>query len=596
MPKRRHIIILLSLTLLLLAFWRDGLPGIIGLEGANAQPATFTGIQPELGKAMSLLLTIFNVLTFVLFTILHFLLDPAFIFDIDQNGNSPLLLVLNTIWQLSRDLMNVIFAVMLIGAAIYTIITAKKDLVATYLPKFVAIVILVNFSWFIPRVILDVSNVLTATVYGIPQLLNVPCRFRSSDPLASSMCSDEIGDGQTYICDCEIISDVQFFLDPTKPEDNAILTNGAYKCTGRLVCYRKRLMSEVGNLSGLSAMLNGLVINHGMLPNLAIVPNPGAVTNTIGEWITFIVKQAILLLMSVGLFFPLAAMTVAFVIRIPVLWITIAFMPFILLGWLGGEKLGAANPKQIWDQFLKAAFLPVLVAIPLSVGYIMLNAAAPVVFSPLNNINFRILDEIGNIWQLLWLVMAFGVMWVGVFTVLKSAGIMSTGAQAIRNFGSSAGRFAAKLPLAAPVIPGLGVSPLQLASVLHPRNLESELLRAKGLGGGDGLGGRIMDRLRGGGSGSSVRPVDVDDAARKIGADATLKNDLKREIDKALAANNRAGYDTLRTYLKDKGIVSDTNKVSGADLHHLLDELQKKHDIGISDASKNLDLLRGSKK
>src|SRR5206468_2929278 len=95
----------------------------------------------------------------------------------------------------------------------------------------------------------------------------------------------------------------------------------------------------------------------------------------IGRLIVFLAKMIVVLLIHVALFFPLFAMTVAFFIRIPIIWFTIAFMPFTFFSFVMGNALIEVDTvKEIWHRFVTAAFLPTMVAVPITIGFMMVNA------------------------------------------------------------------------------------------------------------------------------------------------------------------------------------------------------------------------------
>ncbi|MBI5155972.1 hypothetical protein HZA45_01715, partial [Candidatus Peregrinibacteria bacterium] len=331
---------------------------------AHAQAINFpNGTEQAIADIMGKIIIALNVLTWVLFVFLNFLLDPEFIFG---GGNGSLLRILNEIWQLARDLMNVIFALILVGAAIYTIVTAKKEFLSEHGPKFVMAVVLVNFSWFLPFVVIDVANIGAATVYNIPSLLNnqpgAQCFYTRSTPPAPAAALQCQNTNQANVmrCPCMGVTDVQFFID-TAAQVTAYQNNG-YTCPlGQVLCYKQQRL-DMNAVAPFSGVLNGLIVNHARLAQLAQVPQPApaAGPNPTSRMIMFVIKEALVVLIHVAIAFPLLAMTIAFLIRIPVLWITMAFMPFYFLDFLMGgtfEEFTQGYGKKIMTTFVKAAFL-----------------------------------------------------------------------------------------------------------------------------------------------------------------------------------------------------------------------------------------------
>lgn len=487
MQKIKFSVGLAALCLLLLCVWQ-GLDGLVPI--AHAAPTFPDGTDTQIADLVGKIILVMDMLTWICFVALSYLLDPQFIFG-GSGGN--LMTVLNSIWQLARDLMNVIFALILVGAAIYTIVTAKKEFLSQYAPKFIAAVILVNFSWFLPRVVLDVANVATATVYGIPSLLSTApggrCQYirtvtPPATPPANLNCdaTDNPEGSGRFACPCMGVTDAQFFVEPT---ELATYRASGYSCPLETIFCFKQSVLDFATVAPQSAVLNGLIINHARLAMLATVPESAPAGTGSAAMLQFLMKLAVVLLIHIALVFPLLAMTIAFFIRIPVLWITMAFMPFYFLDFLAGGQISQYThdmPKQILTYFLKAAFLPMMVAVPFSIGLLLLNAATQIEGGDIATVSFRIFDQVNNFWQLIWLGMSLGVIWVGVFTILEGDRILGAGSRKIQDFGQTLGSIALKAPLSIPTIPGTNMSYLGALTRAHPRNISSALSSGTRLG------------------------------------------------------------------------------------------------------------------
>ena len=411
-------------------------------------------------------------------------LNPIFILDVGAakdglGGDGPLLDMLHEIWQLMRDLVNVMFAVLLVVGAIMTIVQANTETVKNYRVKFILAVVLVNFSWFVPRVILDVSQVLTYTVYQIPSA------FRNG-PNAVKCTLPGLDDAGNEI-PCIIITNVKF-LENTNDEDVVEIegdTEGkeGWVCPLKgLVCYEQKNFNENPETWTSSSILNGLIINHAQLRVLANIrqPDPPAGQDReLTELITFLMRMLLVLVIHIGLFFPMLAMVVAFFIRIPILWVTMAFMPLAFLGYVIGDKMGDLDTvKKIWKRFLSAAFLPLLVAIPITIGFILINAGAnvepPAAFKEFNTF-IPLLASVNDFWELLWMFIAIFVLWTETFAILNKDELIGKFTTPIQNFGQNVGKLALQAPLAAPILPapkggdGQKTSILQQLSKFDPR-------------------------------------------------------------------------------------------------------------------------------
>lgn len=510
-------------------------------------PADFNA---NIGSFLSLVDGMLYFLTWIVFYFLRNFLDPNTVFAI--SSSSSLLAILNNVWQLARDVVNIVFALVLVLGAIYTIVTAKKDLIMNHWAKFVMAVILVNFSWFFPLVVIDVANIATATVYGIPSLLgsSVPaCKVISSKILADQNC---VADGKVFKCDCAYIEDMMFFLDTEEYSDKV---DAGWECyLKQLMCVKKSPLN-LTTATPSAGVLNGLVVNHANLQALANIPPPGD-KSEIGQILEFLMREGMLLFFLVLLLFPLAAMLIAFIIRIPVLWITIAFMPFYFVQFVLPDKLTQNfSPKKIMDTFLQAAFLPVMLAVPLTVGFIMVNAgveftASPAAFS-INNFNF--FSNVSTTFQFLWILMAMGVVWMGVFFILGTNKILGMGSAAIKGFGQTLAGIAVRAPLAVPIIPlpgGGKMTPLGL-----PGRANSML---QGLKSGESLSEAFTR------SGKAGNPAA---AAKSLAQDTRALNDLSTKIQDLTRVKGTEGekgaLEEIKNALRQKGF--DTSKIDHRD-------------------------------
>lgn len=503
-----------------------------------------------------------NIMTWFVFTFLVFFLDSTFIFDMGAGGG--LVETLNQIWQLSRNIMNVAFAVGLVGAAIYTVVTANKEFVSAHLKKFVMAVVLVNFSWFIPLVVLDIANVLTVTVYSLPGAivnLEAECRYTSTKKKG---CFDAKPiDGELQSCACKAVANFIPFPDSDTVRDKLAEDPVAWDCSNEPAYCVRYVKLDPANSTKHGTILNGLVVNHARLSQLAMVTRT-KLTGTISDSIVFVMREMVVIVIHIALFFPLLALLVALIIRIPVLWLTMAFMPFYFLSWIVPEEAPFMNEvkdaaKKIWEWFLKAAFLPAAVAVPLSVGFIMANAATRVTFDGLTGIPFNLIDGMGSFAQLLWVLMVLAILWSGTFAVLTMMMGDMPGASiigSIKNTGEQAGKFAAELPLSTIPVPGVtgAGNLLNLKNMMSPsalRNAINTPSGAKGLFGAEGQNKRassaatqeiVKDADKGKKIADALKDFsDANDATRN---DAFIK--LREALTEAKATNvDRSNVDLI---------------------------------------------------
>src|SRR3989338_6373095 len=374
-----------------------------------------------------------NCLALYLLKLHSYLVDPDTITGV-TGGSDKMILQL---WQISRDVMNLIFAMLLLIGAIMTIVFGKQEIVKQHLVKFLLAVILVNFSWFFPRVVIDLANVTTATIYGLPNLVKSQCKWIDKDGTPK---------------DCVVMNEILFFEDAAG--DCPTAAGGTFLEMGSImkVCLAP-LMPGTNNGFGI---INGLVANHGRLTYLGVIagsPPAGGAGGTVTETLRFVIILAMVTFLHVMLVFPLAALTMAMIIRIPILWLTISFMPFMFIGFIVGDKFIKVNSMEIFTKhFITAAFLPAIVAIPFSIGYIMLNEVATMPIAAVPNAlvgKVRFFPQAQNWWQVIWILLSFMIIWMGSRAAMKRDEIYSKFTEPIFNVGNSF----MKLPLTLPLIP-----------------------------------------------------------------------------------------------------------------------------------------------
>ncbi len=479
-----------ALALLLAGFVVSTSPGeLLSIPSALAQ--TTNNVPPSWNDTMNSLLTkaahallFVNVLGFIALELVEYFLRP----DIFSGAGIASGGALRNLWMMSRDIMNILFAVMLIGVAFYTITTGKSEKIKEHIVHFILAVILVNFSWFFPRVIIDIAHVTTATVFSIPNVVmsqtNTECKtFDQSD--------------------CVILTAVKVFpssaevntCEPLGREMAQVAQNGA---GSNCQCLRGRddteapvcwwLSSYDSAESDAYSIVNALAVNYGRLTGLSQVAkfNP---PDNVGDApqpkfeTSFFLNLFFSLFFGIAMVFPFVGLAIGLLIRVIVLWATIAFMPFAFLGFAVKGKLGTdvfGMEDYIWKEFLIAAFLPVLVAVPISIGFVMIMAGVQVQPTSQPGIEFGIplVSGIDGWWELFWGIAAVMILWTGAFAALKKSKYIAPVVSKIESFGRSVGSVAAKVPLMTPIpTPGGG------------------MMRAGQVVGGVAAASNIMDRM-----------------------------------------------------------------------------------------------------
>jgi hypothetical protein len=454
---------------------------VLSIPQVHAQTSTF---DKTAMKFFGGLLQVFVVVNWLALTMVQALLSPEVIFgEFIPGFGRPMELILRNLWVTSRNIVNSLFLFILLFAGIYMIVMGGDGMqkVKSGMPKFVLAVILVNFSWFFPRVILDVSNVLTAVIFRIPELVT-----GGVSPCVRDLGSDDAIGGVGAAADepCVYVYEVRLFptmndckttvafaagLPPPGPlpakcrrpidipgtgfpywgkSIGAGGAGGAAPKGGLLDIFyldwntvvRAGGFNDVnGNaipLTGADTIINGLAVNFAQLPNLstidlkavALAKKGGASTpELLAAYAKFVIELILHAALAIATGLALLAFAVVLVVRIAVLWLCIAFMPFIFVGWAMGGSLGdmkAEGAPNIWKTFIQYAFIPPMVAIPFAIGYAMMSNLYYVkafrVALELDGAGFFV-PGIDSFHEFLWTIVAIGIIWIGTFTVMKKA-------------------------------------------------------------------------------------------------------------------------------------------------------------------------------
>lgn len=478
---------------------------VFSIPKAHAQSA----IGDSASKFFGATIEIFTVVNWLALAAVQSLLNPDVIFGAKNatTGVRPMEVLLNEIWKISRDIVNGVFAFLLLAFGVSMILFGAEKGVGAMIkekaPKFVLAVILVNFSWFFPRVILDMANVMQAVIYQLPTMV-------ARTGMATGTCVSErtpgiedfLGDDPATALDeslddgekpCNFVWKVKLF----PPTEKQCATDPAIRGCPRPTptsTYPKR-GQQIGPLvdiyytdfvkvqrdgtfengaafpvSGADVVVNGLAVNFAKLPQLSRVEFDRAryvsgMSDGIMEksqaYIKFFVYLAFHAIFSIAIGLILLAFAAVLCVRVAVIWLCVAFMPFIFVGfaWKGTlGDMGHEKAPNIWEKFIKYALLPVYVAVPLSIGFTLMSLSDVIsAYSTLNTLTMEgvedIITGINGFHELLWLLMTLGIIWTGTFSVLESDELSSKIVGGIKGFGEGTLNIAKRSAMYAPVIP-----------------------------------------------------------------------------------------------------------------------------------------------
>lgn len=430
--------------------------------------------QDTVAEVASFFVRIVSIFIWVFLSFIGALMNNDLIF------NGPMQEVLRLIWIVVRNLTNVAFAIILIGASFYVVLFGGGEgggTVKGALPKFILGLVLVNFSWLGCQVVLDVSSVVTSAIFAIPQ----------SIPLQQAQCVSMFPDKQSntgFTRKTDTCYNVSYIKVNQTSEDaieeqktsNEIAENGGpaftvIECSQRFqreasdkpatTCVKYGDLFEIGfheissrDFSASNAAMI-MAVNLMSIQNLPLVSK-----NLANKKVNFTINVVFSLFMIIMVSIPIVVLFFVLLARMLVIWICMAFMPLAFLGLLIQGRLTTQlveGMPDIVDQFIKNAFLPAYVAAPFSIGFLMLNAAQQLT---VDKADIKVGDTylsiqpliagVGSPEAILWYIAVAGIIWMGVFTAMKgndlTEGIVSDIQGKAQEFGKFVGTSAKYLP------------------------------------------------------------------------------------------------------------------------------------------------------
>lgn len=426
------------------------------------------------------------------------LMDNSLLFDFGMEQK------ILAIWVPIRNMVNIFFVIGLVGIALYNVLGIGGNdggyTIKAILPKVIIGIIAINFSFVGIKVVLDVVNVLTVSVFALPTELSVgEILPRMSEPQKKQLCDSLSGlskDGlyQKYPDDStgngNMDNAVKMAYRPQMAEkacagDATCLTGiigvskdpestkepGAYDtavggkftkdeqktsyqnmvdaqdkgqwCAGHnpiATKFNERLAKFDENNAALAmAVTMGNVLNFNKLD---------IANKTVEDISISLLFSLIMYIIYAGAFVSLVAVLLE---RLVVMWVTIVLSPILLVA-LVIEPLKAKMGEfgSLSQKFVKNAVAPLIIGLFMSVGWIMITA----IQGNLNSTDSFVsvgtgipVKGLNTLQDIIVSVGAVVVVWVGVFSAAKDTFVAGKITGAISGALQSAGAWVGKLPL-----------------------------------------------------------------------------------------------------------------------------------------------------
>ncbi len=373
--------------------------------------------------------------------------------------------MLHNIWVISRNIVNIIFVLILLFLALRYIFKGEESNTTKLLPTFVLLLIAVNFSWLAGKLVLDASNVAANVVFSIPAgiqgvigegstVMNLEseenaCKVNNQTDKVTGFCSpsriwfpaDAKMTDNYYNCTSDQVKDFDEAYKAAYPiEGKGDEGTGVTKAA--TICWQQIKLSDY----------NQNTASYYLTYSMARVQNLTR-ANTGDKLSQLAIGTMFSLLIQLVYLTAFASLYIALIIRVAFLWILMAFSPFIVLLMftkdIGAGGQGVDKYLSI-SAFINWAFAPAMVGAIWSVGFIMITAGQTMsvdVWKQLNAVGGGVDANIfsasslfmgmDNIQQFIWLLMTTGIVWMGTFAVLGNLQVVSSITNKIKAVGTS---------------------------------------------------------------------------------------------------------------------------------------------------------------
>lgn len=518
-------------------------------EGLSEVAKVFASVAIFLVKIMGMLLM------FMLYWMSD-LMDNTFILD-GAMGDK-----LQIIWIFVRNIINILFAIVLVVVAFINVAGYGAGegnyALKKFLPKMALALIAVNFTFLGARIVLDVNNVLTTAVFALPQSVPDLGQFTASSakPLklyAKYRCSLNITDVNKW--KQELATPGQNGSpSPETTSMSGMGDTGLYQLGIPIGSFFDICVADIQGSKNVAGADEDGLIEMGDMSQIRTnnfvwlmatryqgIQNIGKVPLQAKDW------EALLLNAGFGFAFAIIyavaylAMFIILLVRVVILWICIALSPLIAVEILfpelmGGMKIGESDLK---TTFLNHAFVPLKMAIPMSIGFVMISQMSLVGLGDFTKSIVLTGGEFtrdGSLHRILYGVASAGLIWIGVFSA--SSGVYGKGlVDKIKGGAESIGKFVGKAPFQLiPIVP--------VAGKMLPVSAVGSMLRTIGEAPGThagALGREAALQWMPGSEGNRVRAkMSLDDA------EASAKNNNVTNTQRNALATNWQHFDSAQ--------------------------------------------------
>lgn len=364
---------------------------------------TYETIIKNVSSVLSLIIKTLNYMVWPVLVMIGGLMDTSLIYG---PGIEDRLLL---IWSQVRNLINLLFAIFLIGVAIYNVFGLSKDgnyAIKKVLPSLIITLVLVNFSFFGVKFLIDMSNVATTAMFALP------------NSVEQGFSEDRIQTLESALCNNKSLEELIKSLDPST---QALVNNSTPQTSNQFqMCTADDKFTETAKAQFRSLDKNNaalvLAISFGRIheildPSPLTVQNPSAINLGVNLLIVLLME-----LVYLSAFFTLFAVLVA---RIIAMWLILIASPLLVMKYtMSGVNipgLSMIDSFKLDERFITHATAPIKIGFGMSVGYIMLDAfqsvGTPTLWYPIGDNFANAFSGVNSMQELFMGIAAIGIVW-----------------------------------------------------------------------------------------------------------------------------------------------------------------------------------------
>lgn len=489
---------------------------------------TFSGAITILGTIQKVL----NILLWPILMLIGGLLDNSLLFGSGMEER------LREIWVLIRNLVNILFVLILVGIALYNVLGLEDENygLKAILPKIIIGIIAVNFSFLAGKVILDGVNVMTTAIFTMPNQVGSGLESITKDPeRVKRMClginklslSDYAKLGNQGIKEwnddlIHVLVAQQYYPDKNFKTKQEVLNNikeadkekfqkDIQAAKDGTICDGDKLTATgetfLANFSSKNAAL-AMALN---LSNMMYTEDIDFSIKDAEKFLISIIFGVVIYVVYGAAFIALFIVLLA---RMVVLWLAMAISPVLIMGMtvpIIKEKISAFG--ELEEKIVGTTIAPIGIAFSMTIGWIMIQALQDVNY--LSSISFTAtsglpVKGLNSLKDVMVTAATITVVWLGVFGAASKSiahGITDMIKGAVEQTGTWIGTLPLKhLPIVPIHIPGAapGEEPYKatLGEVMYTMKNVDQLGR-------DDRG--LLDKIRGGGV---IDPRDINDPTK----------------------------------------------------------------------------------